>query len=225
MDKLSELLPTGSITSILDLGAGTGRFAASLANTFKCRVIAVDPSEAMLEQGKKRGLAGVMWLHGSAEHIPLEDASVDLVWMSQVFHHLRNPPAALEEIRRVLKLAGYLAVRNATRENNVEVEWSRCFPEARQIELARTLPRQDLLGLVCGHGFHIIAAQTVSQVFASSYAEYYDKISQRGLSSLISISDEAFTAGLERLKQWVAQQPADQPVNERVDLFVFRVSQ
>ena len=42
-----------------------------------------------------------------------------------------------------------------------------------------------------------------------------------GLSSLISISDDAFAAGLQRLRVWVKAQPVHVPVYEPVDVFVF----
>jgi hypothetical protein len=67
-----------------------------------------------------------------------------------------------------------------------------------------------------------VKLQTIYQLFASSYAEYFDKISRRGLSSLISISDEAFNLGMKRLKQWAESKPPHQPVYEPVDIFVFR---
>jgi SAM-dependent methyltransferase len=143
--------------------------------------------------------------------------------MCQVFHHLDAPQDALQEIRRVLMPAGCLVIRNGTRENEAEIEWARCFPEAQQIDYERLPSQQEVVDLVPNQGFAIIAQQTISQYFASSYQEYYDKIAERGLSSLISISDAAFYAGLQRLKQWVAKQPPDKPVYEPVDLLVFRV--
>ena len=82
--------------------------------------------------------------------------------------------------------------------------------------------RKDLIDLVCNHGFRLWKQETIYQLFASSCQEYYEKISQRGLSSLITIDDAAFAAGLERFKQWVAERPGDQPVYEPVDFFVFQ---
>ena len=70
--------------------------------------------------------------------------------------------------------------------------------------------------------FHAIEVVTVKQIFAASFAEYYKKVSQRGLSSLISISDAAFEQGLMRLREWIAVQPQDEPVFDPVDLLVFR---
>ena len=225
MGALQNLLPPKQITHILDLGAGTGRFTRHLQETFGCPVIAVDPSEAMLAQGKSRQSDGsIDWRQGSAENIPLRASSVDLIWMCQVFHHLEHPGRAFQEMHRVLMSGGCLAIRNGTRENELEIEWSNCFPEAKQIDFERLPSQQEIIDIVCGHGFSSIAMQTVYQRFTDSYAEYYEKISQRGLSALISISDEAFTAGLNRLKQWVSEKPADQAVYEPVDLFIFQVN-
>ena len=224
METLQSSLPLKQVKSVLDLGAGTGRFSQSLQEAFHCPVIAVEPSEAMLAQGKSRRFDNIEWRQGSAENIPLSTNSVDLVWMCQVFHHLEDPARAFQEIRRVLVSRGCLAIRNGTRENEVGIEWSSCFPEAQQIDNERLSSQQDIVNVVCSQGFESIAVQTVYQLFAASYAEYYEKISQRGLSSLISISDEAFIAGLKRLKQWVAEQPAEQAVYEPVDLFIFQVN-
>jgi len=68
----------------------------------------------------------------------------------------------------------------------------------------------------------VIRQRVIHQLFASSYEKYFEKISRRGLSSLISISDEAFANGLRELKAWINLQPRDVPVFEPVDLFIFR---
>ena len=225
MGTLGTLLPGSAPRRVLDLGCGTGRFTELLGRKFGCDVVGVDPSAAMLAEGRSRNLDGVMWKNGSGESIPLESDSLDLIWMSQVFHHLDDPPVAMDEIRRVLAPGGRLALRNGTRENNTEIPWLHCFPEAQEIDDDRLPSQQDLVSLVCGHGFERVAVETIYQFFASSYEEYYDKISQRGLSALISISDGAFATGLVRLRQWVARQPTDAGVYEPVDLFVFKSTQ
>jgi len=75
---------------------------------------------------------------------------------------------------------------------------------------------------VCRQPFDLVARQTFRQLFASSYQEYYRKVGQRGLSSLIAISDADFEHGMERFRGWVEEQPPNQPVYEPVDVFVFR---
>ena len=225
---LKSALSEQEISRVLDLGCGTGRFTQALSETFGCPAVGIEPSGAMLEvaMGKASGSeTAIEWKQGQAEAIPLEARSVDLVFMSQVFHHLANPRQALEEIARVLTPGGYLAVRNGTREHNSELAWLRFFPEAGEIEEQRTPSAKELQDFVCSQSpakFGMISHQVIHQFFATSHAEYYEKISQRGLSALIAISDEAFQKGLEQLRHWVSLQPGGTAIFEPVDLFVFR---
>jgi ubiquinone/menaquinone biosynthesis C-methylase UbiE len=202
LDALKSSIPEREIRKILDLGCGTGRFTAALGKAFECSVIGIEPSAAMLSVAISQDEPNVEWKQGQAENIPLENQSVDLVFMSQVFHHLIEPQQALREINRVLISAGYLAIRNGTREHNKS--------------------RQELNELVCGESFELISQRTIYQFFADSYEEYFEKISRRGLSALIMISDEAFQSGLQRFQNWVRGQPQSLPVYEPVDLFVFQ---
>lgn len=222
LDGLKSLLPQVRISRCLDLGCGTGRFTAALAAAFACPVVGVEPSEAMLDVARTSGIPDVEWKQGSAEDIPVEDQSFGLVFMSQVFHHLREPERALREVRRVLTLGGYLIIRNGTQENNEETEWLQCFPEALEIDRKRIVSRHALAEQVCDQQFDLVVQQTCRQFFAANYQEYYEKVSGRGLSSLIAMSDDAFGRGLVRFQAWVDDQPDDQPVYEPVDVFVFR---
>jgi ubiquinone/menaquinone biosynthesis C-methylase UbiE len=207
---------------ILDLGCGTGRFTPALGKTFNCRVYGIEPSEAMLDVAKALDDKSVDWKVGTAEDIPLGNESVDLVFISQVFHHLIDPVRAIQETWRVLTRTGFLAVRNSTRENNAQIEWLKFFPEALAIEDKRIPSQQELEDVVCRCQFRLMRRETVEQYFAASYNEYLEKIGLRGLSSLLMISDAAFESGLQRFKEWVSSQPLDRAVKEPVDLFVFR---
>jgi ubiquinone/menaquinone biosynthesis C-methylase UbiE len=222
MDKLSEKVPVESVTRVLDLGGGTGRFTVSIRKTYHCPVVVIEPSKPMLEQGKSLDAEDVFWLCGNAEYIPLADGSVNMVWMSQVFHHLGKPALAFQEIRRVLPLGGYFVVRNGTRESDAGQEWMRYFPEAQQLNQVKTPSQSDIVDSISRHGFDIIDVETVNQIFAASFIEYYQKISQRGLSSLISISDKAFNRGIGEVRAWAESKPQDQPVYDPVDMFIFQ---
>jgi ubiquinone/menaquinone biosynthesis C-methylase UbiE len=222
MEKLRGIVPVSVVKSILDLGGGTGRFAGGLQKTYGCPITVLDPSEEMLEQAKARGLANTDWVCGSAEKLPFADSLFGLVWMSQVFHHLENRGAAFREIHRVLNPDGYLAVRNGTLENDEVLTWMELFPEAKKIENEKIPHHADIIETVSANGFTLVKDLTVLQRFTSSYKEYYEKISQRGLSVLISISDDAFKSGLVKFKEWTEKQPQDQPVYEPVDMFIFR---
>jgi SAM-dependent methyltransferase len=101
LDRAQEVLELDAGASVLDLGAGTGRVTRELARRFE-HVVAVEPDERM------RALHGAA-LAGSAEAIPLEDASVDAVFVGEAFHWF-DPEAAIPEIARVLRPRGGLAI-------------------------------------------------------------------------------------------------------------------
>ena len=92
---------------VLDLGAGTGKLTRGLlAGGFD--VVAVEPGGTMRAQ-LERVLPGVDVHEGSAEAIPLPDASVDAVAAGQAYHWF-DRRRALPELHRVLRPGGGLAL-------------------------------------------------------------------------------------------------------------------
>lgn len=113
---------------IADLGCGAGEMVAHLA-PFAGRTIGVDSSPAMLEQAGRTlscrpdGQTGSVELRlGTLEHLPLADAEADGALLNMVLHHLADPPAVLQEVRRILAPGGKLLVCDLVRH---DVEWMR----------------------------------------------------------------------------------------------------
>lgn len=102
---------------VLDLGAGTGKLTAMLAE-LGSDVTAVEPDPAMLAE-LRRGLPSVRALAGSAERIPLPDASVDAVLCGQSLHWF-DMSRALPEIARVLAPGGTLGALWNSDDDRVE---------------------------------------------------------------------------------------------------------
>lgn len=92
---------------VLDLGAGTGKLTEALVTRPGVHVTAVDPDPEMLAQLRLR-LPHVDAREGSAEAIPLPDASVDAVLVGQAVHWF-DLDVALPEIARVLRPGGVFA--------------------------------------------------------------------------------------------------------------------
>ncbi len=97
--------------TIADVGAGTGRLTAYLAQREGARVVAVEPSASMraVGEGHTPGLA-VEWRDGVAEELPLGDASVDAVALVTILEFVPDPARAVAEARRVLRPGGRLVV-------------------------------------------------------------------------------------------------------------------
>jgi SAM-dependent methyltransferase len=91
--------------TVVDLGCGTGfwlpRYAADASE-----VIGVEPDPDLLARAAARGTAR----HGSAEHIPLPDASVDVVHARFAYFFPPDCGPGLAEVRRVLRPGGALVV-------------------------------------------------------------------------------------------------------------------
>ncbi len=107
---------------VLDLAAGTGKLTRLLVPT-GADVVAVEPVDAMGEV-LRSACPGVEVLDGTAEAIPLADASVDAVTVAQAFHWF-DPPVALAEMARVLRPGGTLVLAWNTRDRSVD--WVRRF--------------------------------------------------------------------------------------------------
>ena len=116
---------------VLELGAGTGKLTAELVRQGHA-VHATDPDADMLEVLQEQ-VPGCSARQASAEEIPANDRSVDVVVVGQAFHWFDHD-RALPEIARILKRGGHLAIVHNERDQRIP--WVR--------RLADILGRQDL---------------------------------------------------------------------------------
>ncbi len=102
---------------VLDIGAGTGQLSRGFID-LGCDVVAVEPDDRM-----RAVLATVVGEHaalaGSAESLPLPDASVDAVFCGQMWHWV-DPERALPEIARVLRPGGVFGILWNLRDDRVD---------------------------------------------------------------------------------------------------------
>lgn len=90
---------------IVDLAGGTGDVAALMAAPDRS-VLVCDPSMAMMQHGRERGLRHIAWLSGTGEALPLADNSVDTLTIAFGIRNVTHLSRALTEIHRVLKPGG-----------------------------------------------------------------------------------------------------------------------
>ena len=118
LDHVGSTLDAGDEAHVLDVGSGTGSLAlATLERWPRHRVTGIDPSGGMLEVARhtadeqlpehvaRRFRAEV----AAADRLPFEDGTFDVAISSFVLQLVENRPAALREIRRVLRPGGTFA--------------------------------------------------------------------------------------------------------------------
>ncbi len=93
--------------TVLDIGCGAGEFSEAMLDA-GARPIAVDVAHEALRRARERvpGLDARRWLAG--EPLPVDDASVDVIWAGEVIEHVADVAPWLSELRRVLRPGGTL---------------------------------------------------------------------------------------------------------------------
>ena len=94
-----------------DIGAGTGFITEELVRN-GLKVIAVDQSEAMLEEMKKKYARydTVEYRVGEFNHLPIQNEKVDYVFANMYLHHVELPQVAINEMARILKPGGKIVI-------------------------------------------------------------------------------------------------------------------
>lgn len=114
-------------TTVIDLAAGTGKFTRGLIGT-GAAIVAVEPTAGMRRMFR-RAVPSLPILDGRAEAMPIPDGFADAVTVAQAFHWF-HAPRALQEIHRVLRPGGGLAL--VWNERDESVDWMRELSELLQ---------------------------------------------------------------------------------------------
>jgi ubiquinone/menaquinone biosynthesis C-methylase UbiE len=210
---------------ILDLGSGTGRFSAALADRFGVPVVAAEPAEGMRQHATHAHGSGVSLLAARAEALPFGEASFAVVWASQVIHHVDDLRGSARELRRVLGPGGTLLLRGVFAATTDAIPWARYFPGAIST-IASVYPTLDhITDVFDAAGLRREGHEVVVQVTASSLGELYERVSLRADSTLEVLPDDEFELGLACLRADARnEQTRDSPtpVREPVELVIFR---
>ena len=127
----------------VDLAAGTGKLTRALL-ALGADLVAIEPVAGMREQ-LQRAVPGVTVLDGTAERMPLDDASVNAVFVAQAFHWF-DVPAAAAEIHRVLAPGGGLGVVRNEWDESVDWIVEMRALTARVLRPARARPLRRVAG-------------------------------------------------------------------------------
>lgn len=223
-----HLRPSTGMT-LVDIGAGTGAFAAAFSDWFDLSVLAVEPSAAMRDQIPRT--PSIQVLEGSASALPLPAESADAAWLSNVIQHIPDLGVAAHEIRRVLRPGAPVLIRAGMSHQGFPdrydgVENVRWFPEtARTVD---TFPSvEETCRTFAAAGFHQDALEQVRETYPTSLADFLDRVDtlRQADTTMRGLSEDEFLRGKERLRRAVRQ--AEDTANPQtrsnsLDLLVLR---
>lgn len=182
---------------VLDIGCGTGRFAAALSE--RAKVWGVDRSPEMLEVARARA-PGVRFKQASAYALPFKDGWFDRATMWLVVHLLERT-RAYAEIRRVLGAGGRISLATFD-PSYFGLFWFRdYFPSMEEIDRARFPTREDFREELAATGFAEPRFTRISQEATVTREVALERIRGRHIATFDLISDEEWHAGVERAKR------------------------
>jgi ubiquinone/menaquinone biosynthesis C-methylase UbiE len=155
--------PRANYPVVVDVGCGQGRSLAKLNARFEPeRLVGFHIAPKMVEAATREA-AGLRTASGapaevvraSSAALPLADASVDLLFCHQTFHHLVDQDRALSEFFRVLKPGGTLLFAESTRR--YIHSWIIRLLFRHPMDVQKTAP--EYLALVRAAGFLVPDAQ------------------------------------------------------------------
>ena len=185
---------------MLDIGCGTGRFLAQLAEIAKAW--GVDRSPDMLEVARTRaGSAGLKL--GSAEELPFKDGWFERATMWLVAH-LVDRPRAFAEARRVLEPGGRFALATFDPSYFEEFWLNELFPSMEAVDRGRFSTGEELETELRAAGFEVTLSR-LSQRGSLARDEALERIRGKHISTFDLIPDEEFEAGFARAERELAE--------------------
>jgi ubiquinone/menaquinone biosynthesis C-methylase UbiE len=196
-----ELLGIAPDAAVVDVGCGSGRAVAEMAET-GARAVGVDPDERMITVARARWPATEFRV-ASAYELPFPDRALHGYRADKVYHVLDDPARAIGEARRVLAPGGRIVL--------IGQDWDTFVIDADDAELTRTIvhARADLVptprivrrcrNLLLDAGFADVTVEARTSVFTDAAM----------LPILVDLAEKARSAGAigdAQAEAWIAEQ-------------------
>jgi ubiquinone/menaquinone biosynthesis C-methylase UbiE len=200
MEAFARHLPERRPLCWLDLGSGTGRMTPALADAFGGPAYGVEPSDKMRGQALLHASHGaVTYRTGSAEHIPLPDASCDAALLFFMWHHVDDRQRAVRELRRVVKPGGRLFVQANFSDRMPDVWWFRVVPEWRTADQGQFQSQQEVESDFMGAGWVPVVGEQVTWLRSATLAEDLERLKLRAVSVFEYLTEDAVDTGFARI--------------------------
>ena len=180
---------------VVDIGGGTGKHAAVVAEASGATTVVADPSVAMLTAARE---AGSLVVAARGEALPLCDASARLALFHLSVHH-GDWQAMVSEAWRVVEPGGIVWVWTMSPDYARSSHISRWFPRAGEIDAGRFPEPDDIEAFFESLGGRARRAEDRVEVNRPA-GEWARAVRDGFVSTLHLLDDEEVEAGLERFR-------------------------
>lgn len=195
-------------STVVDVGAGTGRFSRLLTRVAEWYVIAAEPAARMRSIGAEiSGDLDVSWVGARAEYLPFGPGSVDVIWTAFATHYF-DLPSAGEEFARVLAPKGRLLIWHAYDEVQQQLEWYRWFPSAYENDKGRIQTAVAVSEILRDQGLELLESATHQMFMAADLDALADRLEHRSISTLRLIDDAEFEKGIKDIREHARTVPS-----------------
>ncbi|MBD2245412.1 class I SAM-dependent methyltransferase [Nostoc sp. FACHB-888] len=123
---ISTFMDHLKVTTVLDVGCGTGRGVQYFLDKYPdLKVIGVEPVQALINQGIKKGISSELLICAEGECLPFDDGSFDVVCSFGVLHHVAQPEKVVREMVRVARRAIFISDGNRFGQGQLWTRWIR----------------------------------------------------------------------------------------------------
>jgi ubiquinone/menaquinone biosynthesis C-methylase UbiE len=190
-----------SSLSILDMACGTGnQLIANRPYVQGARLVGLDLFHGMLQRAVAK-THDILWVQATCDRPPFPDNSFDFISNQYAFHHVCDKQGMISSVFRILRPGGRFVMTNLCPQEMQDWIYYQYFPEALEIDLQDFLPKDTIVDLLIQEGFEVnmeLEHMTIEQ----SLQQFWKVVSRRDTcSQLLTISDSAYQAGLQRLEQ------------------------
>jgi ubiquinone/menaquinone biosynthesis C-methylase UbiE len=127
LQYISTFIDSLQITSILDVGCGTGRGVSFLLkNKPHVSVRGIEPVTALIRRAvEANGIPGSLITQGNGESLPFANQSIDAAFACGILHHASNPEKIVREMLRVSRKAVFLSDENRFAHGSLIARWAK----------------------------------------------------------------------------------------------------
>ena len=203
--RIIDIGEINSTSTVLDLGCGTGTAARFIASETAAHLVGADAAIGMLQRAQIKQ-PDFDLVNADARWLPFEDRIFDTVYSVYMLHHIDDLERVLGECYRVLKKGRLIVVTSSHAQIEAYHPALReCFPSYVEIDKGRFPDIPVIEGAMTRVGFTDLCRESSISSRVHINHNLIKKIGHKYVSTYWLISDEEFSSGIEKLKQFVKQ--------------------